>query len=742
MATLQTLPTELLLLICRFFDDFDDALRLRRTCSRLGAILAVPENRHQVLETILEKIDTAGVWDSNIADGLAVLAREVLSSNQAIPQTVCWWHSIKIFKMYGLGMSSDFEYPWGVKVLVGQTEGYEEAISWAAMKGHRPVVKMLLYKGADVDSADDDGERPLTCAAAAGDERMIQLLLDNDANIALEDTRHGRAPLLWAAEKGHCGAAKLLLDQGADIESKDTDGLTALGMAAMRGHEAIVELLLQNGAEVDCPNSEGRTPLLLAAQRLRQNAFSVLLDWCSQPGRQHILSLADREGLAPLHCVCTTHWSITFIKRLVAEGADMCALDSSGNSPLSLALQKLFPSGKLTCDDIFERVEVLSQHRQLIRTPGKNRRLPIHFAAGWSDPRIILYLLDNGGQPALNHLDQSGDNALCIAMQHKNEDVVETLLRMPDLELRCQNSAGSVEIHTAVEFCTPNIVSAILQYKPALLNAVDAQGRTPLLAAIGFNRRENFECLLKEGADPSITDKRGEDALRCALEDEGGLPFYELLVDRDYIKVDHNGNTLLHRAVLGSEVQRVHDLLASPATDLHAQNLAGEIALHTAAQNAQADMLQGMIAVLLESDPRCHLARATDHSGKAALDYALERGSEDSIKLLVQPKWNAAVGLEWSSESEWTTKWAGSSWYPDLIRIIQSPDPHTKASARLLEQTWGPPLRVFEQKNVSVTHENTSEPYISVQIPGAAAPFPIRRIIFTVVSHDQGTFIP
>ena len=53
--------------------------------------------------------------------------------------------------------------------------------SWAAEKGHEAVVKLLLEKGADLESKDQDGRTPLIWAAEDGHESVVKLLIAKGA---------------------------------------------------------------------------------------------------------------------------------------------------------------------------------------------------------------------------------------------------------------------------------------------------------------------------------------------------------------------------------------------------------------------------------------------------------------------------------------------------------------------------------------------------------------------------------
>ena len=67
-------------------------------------------------------------------------------------------------------------------------------------------MKLLLEKGADVESKSRDGRTPLSWAAESGHEAAVKLLLEKGADVESKDGV-GQTPLLWAEERGGCEAA-------------------------------------------------------------------------------------------------------------------------------------------------------------------------------------------------------------------------------------------------------------------------------------------------------------------------------------------------------------------------------------------------------------------------------------------------------------------------------------------------------------------------------------------------------
>src|SRR5205807_1219795 len=115
------------------------------------------------------------------------------------------------------------------------------ALTWAAIRGHEAVVKMLLERTeVDPDRADlKYGRTPLSWAAKNGREGVVKMLLKRaEVNPDRADLKYGRTPLFWAAGNGREGVVKMLLER-AEVNPNQEDtkyGQSPLWWAAKEGH--------------------------------------------------------------------------------------------------------------------------------------------------------------------------------------------------------------------------------------------------------------------------------------------------------------------------------------------------------------------------------------------------------------------------------------------------------------------------------------------------------------------------
>jgi len=108
-------------------------------------------------------------------------------------------------------------------------------LHFAAQSNSFQVVKLLLEHGAKADGPSSSSPSsfyvarctPLHRAAFAGAYESCQLLLAHGASVNALDSSFGdlRTPLLKAASRNHERIVALLIDSGADVAVKDSRGL-------------------------------------------------------------------------------------------------------------------------------------------------------------------------------------------------------------------------------------------------------------------------------------------------------------------------------------------------------------------------------------------------------------------------------------------------------------------------------------------------------------------------------------
>ena len=100
-----------------------------------------------------------------------------------------------------------------------------------------------------------DNWTALMLAAQYGHTETVKLLLDRGADVNTK-TNYGNTALIKAAFYGLTEAATLLLDRGADIHATDNDGSSALMAATQNGHNKCLYELLEYGAKLPTDTSK------------------------------------------------------------------------------------------------------------------------------------------------------------------------------------------------------------------------------------------------------------------------------------------------------------------------------------------------------------------------------------------------------------------------------------------------------------------------------------------------------
>lgn len=145
------------------------------------------------------------------------------------------------------------------------------------------IAHLLIKRGANVDKQTSHKRVPLGCTVSKGDLKMVQLLLDNGADIECFDSMcrvdAGWTPLWIASDNGHLEIMKCLMDHKADVNALDKRKVSTPLIAAVSSNKLeAVQLLLERGADMYKTDQSKNVPLDLARQYVRLEIIKCLKD--------------------------------------------------------------------------------------------------------------------------------------------------------------------------------------------------------------------------------------------------------------------------------------------------------------------------------------------------------------------------------------------------------------------------------------------------------------------------------
>ena len=141
------------------------------------------------------------------------------------------------------------------------------------------IQSLLMLTGSEtdldiLDGWDQHGDTPLCCAARQSRQDVALYLLQQGANINLQNWQ-GRSPIMQASRCGRLDMCHLLLQHGADKFLVDHFGQNALHM---HGKPGIVQLLISSGGvDVDAVDGRNYTALMWAATYNFKTIVKMLL---------------------------------------------------------------------------------------------------------------------------------------------------------------------------------------------------------------------------------------------------------------------------------------------------------------------------------------------------------------------------------------------------------------------------------------------------------------------------------
>ena len=377
---------------------------------------------------------------------------------------------------------------------------------------------------------------------------------------------------MLACATGHTQIVELLLKKKVDPNVQSKDGENAFMLACATGHTQIVELLLKKQVDPNVQNKDGRNGFMLACENGHTQIVELLLKEQVDPSDQ------DKNRVNAFMVACQN--GHTEIVELLLNNINLNTTDKNGYT----ALMK-------TCFSETDNSEIIVQ---LLLDAG-------------ADPEVQVE--SNIDVPFLN-----GCTALMLAIISSHLQRVKLLLEAgADPNLKC--TSGMTPYAVAVMMGQPNIVKILIEsganindnisFNPASFitgGAVSVHDSTSavqinvLMIACECGHLDIVQILLENGADPSICDINGNNALHHTLLSEtsgkGTLEITLLLLKTvDPNIANKRGRTALMYACMNGHCEVVEHLLRTYDLDLSLTDNDGSTALCHAAYGGHIEVI-------------------------------------------------------------------------------------------------------------------------------------------------------
>ena len=407
--------------------------------------------------------------------------------NIRLPRTVSWvsglWrHGLDgnlraVQDLFSRGLAS----PWDVQALGGSL------LHYATDHAHWDLCKFLVEQGAILDNEDDFHNSPTSLAwekvlsgsLSINEESLVATLFTNTDYLRTRQFTLLHKIVLRIVPRD----IESELDFSTrDLNAVDSSGRTCLSWAAARGDNDAMETLLRYDADVHLRDGQGNAPLHYA-----RNARCV--DILLAGGAD--INTRNSFGHTPLHMVCRGTASLPLLKKLLQAGADIDAIDHSGETALSNATYgkhvecALYlieqgadldiangPNGAIDApihialaSDVPEVLQLLLTRGANYTRPNSHNRTILHYAAGMvSEETVKIMTLHGLKDIDLAIKDFDGKTAKDLVEEREDDDDTNFKARLYSL---LDSVAAAKDLDVRVE-AAPNMSSLTTQWNKAM----------------------------------------------------------------------------------------------------------------------------------------------------------------------------------------------------------------------------------------------------------------------------------
>jgi ankyrin repeat protein len=403
------------------------------------------------------------------------------------------WYGITPLEWAMTGKGVEDQKIVGMLISAGaKVNGRESRAMYAAISHDKiSMVEYLLDKGADVNSMDSTGSRPLEDAVSYGRLDIAKLLISRGADVNAKG-KLDRTPLHNALINGNLEIIEYLVSKGADINAGGRDGETPLDYALVHSRD-LLKTLDALGVDITARMSRGETALFYANER---STAEYLIE------RGISVKVRDKDGRTALHGTGANR-NIDVARVLVRHGADLNAIDKNGQTPLHEA-------ALCRNDDL---VQYLLDKGADTAIRDEKGRTPLHVAAARGESGIVKLLIAGGSD--VNARDSKGLTPLSLVLMHNDDETAEYIRRHGGIE----EPKGAGEIFRAVDNGDAERAGELLDENPSLISSRNERSYTPLLLAAESGWKYVVDMLISHGADVKAK-------MKCSEWDSGYTPLH------------------------------------------------------------------------------------------------------------------------------------------------------------------------------------------------------------------------